>query len=196
MPPQMAANTLDIVVSNMDIPQAKEFAERVKRMIPPQILGGDEGDPQVQLQQVKGQLQQAMQQHDLLAKALNEAKEVIQTKQVEQQGKVAIAQMQEQSKQAIVKMQEATKLAVAQISASKDLQQTFAEAEIKQYDLLHSDAHELAMQNDQQAHEKAIAAHQAAMAQQQQQSDQEHELGMTAVNQDHEAQMAEQTQGE
>jgi len=192
MPPQMAANTLDIVVSNMDIPQAKEFAERIKKMIPPQILGGDEGDPQVQLQNVKGQLQQAMQQHDLLVKALQDAQKAIETKQVEQQGKVAIAQMQEQSKQAIVKMQEATKLAVAQINASKDLQQTFAESEIAQYDLLHSDAHELAMQGEQQAHEKQMAAQQAAQAQQSQQADQSHDLNMAAVNQDHEQQMAQQ----
>jgi hypothetical protein len=180
MPPQMAANTLDIVVGNMDIPQAKEFAERLKRMIPPQILGGDEGDPQVQLQRMKSTLDQAMQQHDLLTKALNEAKEVIQTKQVEQQGKTQIAQMQEQSKQAIVKMQEATKLAVAQINASKDLQQTFAESEIAQYDLLHSDAHELAMQNDQQAHQKELAQQAAANAQQSQQADQSHDMNMAA----------------
>jgi hypothetical protein len=122
-----------------------------------------------------------MQQHDLLTKALNDAKEMIQTKQIEQQGKVSIAQMQEQSKQAIVKMQEATKLAVAQINASKDLQQTFAESEIKQYDLLHSDAHELAMQNDQQAHQKELAQQAALNAQQSQQADQSHDMNMAAV---------------
>ena len=183
LPPQMAANISDIFVGNMDIPGAREIAERLKRMIPPQIIGGDDSDPNVKVAQLQGQLQQAMQQHDLAIKGLQEAHQVIQTKQIEQQGKVQIAHMQELSKQAITKMQETTKLAVAQISASKDMAQTFAESEMKQYDLLHSDAHELAMQGMQQQHDKAMAEYQAQVGQQQQQGDQQHDLAMAAQQQ-------------
>lgn len=196
MPPNMAANMIDITISNMDIPGSKEMAERAKRMIPPEIVGGDEDDPQVQLQKKDAMLKQAMQQHDLLAKALQDAQKVIETKQIEQQGKQAIAQMQEQSKQEIVKMQEVTKIAVAQISASKDMQQGIADRELKQYQLLHDNAHDAALQAQDQAHERQQALLQQAAAEKAQQSDQEHEVGMTAVTQDHEAEMAAQNQGE
>ena len=91
--------------------------------------------------------------------------------------------MQEQSKQAIVKMQVLRSWRCPDY-VSKDLQQTFAESEIQQYDLLHSDAHELAMQHQQQGHERDMAAQQAAQAQQSQQADQQHEVGMAAMQQE------------
>jgi hypothetical protein len=190
LPPQVTQNIMDLVVRNMDIPQSSEIADRLKRMIPPQIVGGDEDDPQVQMQKMQATLKEMSQQHELLTKALQEAQKVIETKQVEQQGKVQITQVQEQSKQMIVKMQETTKLAVAQINASKDLDKTFAQAEIDRYDLLHGAAHELALQNDQQAHEREQAMQQQAAAAQSQQADQAHEAGMTAAGQQHEAEMA------
>jgi hypothetical protein len=195
MPPQMAANTLDIVVSNMDIPQSKEFAERVKRMIPPQILGGDDSDPEVRMQKMQATLDQAMQQHQLLTKALQDAQKTIETKAVEQQGKVAIAQLQEQSAQAIAKMKIDAEIVVAEINTKAQESQLRMEMEREIWKETHGAAHELGMQNDQQAHEKQLAQQQAAQAAQSQQSDQQHELGMAAVNQDHEQQMAEQTQG-
>jgi hypothetical protein len=190
LPPQVTQNIMDLVVRNMDIPQSSEIADRLKRMIPPQIVGGDEDDPQVQMQKMQATLKEMSQQHELLTKALQEAQKVIETKQVEQQGKVQITQVQEQSKQMIVKMQETTKLAVAQINASKDLDKTFAQAEIDRYDLLHGAAHELALQNDQQAHEREQAMQQQAAAAQSQQADQAHEADMTAAGQQHEAEMA------
>jgi hypothetical protein len=192
LPPQMGVNYMDLIVSNMDWPQSQEFAKRAKKMLPPQLQEDDGSDPEVKVQKLEQQLQQAMQQHDLLTKALQDAHQVVQTKQIEQQGKMQIAQMQEMTKQEVVKMQEATKLAVAQINASKDMQQSFAENEIKQYDLLHSAAHDVALQKDQQAHEQAMGAQQIAAGQQEQTSDQQHEAGMTAVDQAHEQTMAEQ----
>jgi|ERR1700722_1158387 len=187
-----AQNILDLVVGEMDIPQAKEIAKRLKMMLPPQLQGDDESDPQVKLYKMQSTLQQMSQQHELLTKALQDAQKVVETKQIEQQGKMQIAQMQEQTKAAIVKMQEATKLAVAQINASKDLHETIADNEIKQYDLLHSAAHDLALQKDQQEHEKGLAAQQTAADQQSQASDQSHEADMTAANQAHEADMQQQ----
>jgi Phage P22-like portal protein len=189
-----AQNILDLVVGEMDIPQAKEIAKRLKMMLPPQLQGDDDTDPQVKLNKMQSTLQQMSQQHELLTKALQDAQKVVETKQIEQQGKMQIAQMQEQTKAAIVKMQEATKLAVAQINASKDLHETIADNEIKQYDLLHSAAHDIALQKDQQAHEQMMGAQQTAADQQSQESDQSHEADMTAANQQHEQTMAEQQQ--
>lgn len=184
IPPQVGQNILDLVIRNMDIPQSKEMADRIKKMLPPQLQDGEEDDPQVQLQKVQAQLQQMAQQHDLLTKALTDTTEILKTKQVEQQGKAQIAQIQEMSKQEIVKMQEATKLAIAQINASKDANQVFAEKEIEQYKLLQGSAHEYAMQKDQQAHEQDMAAQQAAQQQQTQQADQAHEQQMAQQQQE------------
>jgi hypothetical protein len=191
--PNQAQFFSDIAVRNMDIPQSKEIADRLKKMLPQQ-LQDDDTDPEAQLQKLHQQLSQAMQQHDLLTKALQDTQKVLETKQIEQQGKMQIAQMQEQTKAEIVKMQEATKIAVAQINASKDANQSFAERELEQYKILHEGAHDIAMQKDQQEHEKGLATQQTAADQQTQESDQSHEADMTAANQTHEQQMAEQQQ--
>lgn len=205
LPPQMAQNFMDLITANMDWPQAQEFAKRAKKMLPPQLQDDDGSDPEVKVQKLEQQLQQAMQQHDLLTKALQDAQKVVETKQIEQQGKMQIAQMQETTKAEIVKMQEATKISVAQINASRDANQSFAERELEQYKILHDAAHDVALQKDQQAHEQTMGAQQAAVDAQsqvadqqheagQQASDQSHEAGMTAINQEHEQNMAEQQQ--
>lgn len=183
VPPQMAQNILDLVIRNMDIPQANEMADRIKRMIPPQIVGGDDDDPQVQMQKMQSTLQEMGKQHELLTKALQDAQKVIETKQIEQQAKVQMVQTQELSKQTIVKMQEVTKLAVAQINASKDAHQQYADAELQQFDLMHSAAHDVALQAHDQAHQQNMAAQGQAADQQAQQSDQEHQAEMATVNQ-------------
>jgi hypothetical protein len=192
LPPQVGQNLADLIVRNMDIPQSDEMADRIKKMLPPQLTQEDEGDPSAQLQQAHAQLQQFSQQHALQQKAIEEMSEVIKTKQIEQQGKVSIAQMQETTKQEIVKMQEATKLAVAQINASKDANQSFAENEIKQYQILHDAAHDIAMQKDQQEHEQGMQQQQQAAASQQQQAGQQADQQQQASDQQHQQNMAEQ----
>ena len=192
LPPQVAQNSMDLIVREMDTPWSKQLADRIKKMLPPQLQEGDEEDPQVQIQKLQAQLQQMGQQHDLLAKALTETTDQIKTKKVEADSKMQIAQMQEMTKQEIVKMQEATKLAVAQINASKDANQSFAENEITQYQIMHDAAHDIAMQKDQQAHEQQMGQQQAAQDQQSQQADQQHEAGMQASDQANQQQMAEQ----
>lgn len=188
--PQQAPFFADIAVRNMDIPQSKELADRLKKMLPPQLQDEDGDDPQAQMQKLQQQLMQLTQQHDMLTQHLNSAVQEIQTKQVEQQGKVQIVQAQEMSKQMIVKMQEATKIAVAQINASKDANQSFAENEIRKYELLqdaaiaqHDAAHEVGMQAMQQSHQQDLQQQQAAQDQQSQQSDQAHQQEMSQQQQ-------------
>jgi len=166
----------DLLVRNMDIPGAKEIADRLHAILPPAVLAAD--DPQKQGQALQGQITNMQAQLQQAGMLLKQQHDIIQGKQVEQAGKVQIAQLQEQSKQAIVKMQEATKLAVAQINASKDANQSFAELELDQYKIMHQGAHDIAMQQHQQAHDKMMAQQAAQQAQQSQQADQEHEAGM------------------
>lgn len=191
----------DLVVGEMDINGAKEIAKRLHAMLPQQVLAAD--DPAKQGQQLQatvtnlqGQLQQA-------TGLLNQAHQIIQTKQIEQQGKKDIAQMQEMTKLSVTKMQETTRLAVAQINASKAAQEGYADRELEQYGLLHDAAHEVAMTGIQQDHEKQMAAIAAQNQQAAQQGDQAHDLGMAAVgaqtasdsqasDQAHQADMAKQ----
>lgn len=199
--PQILPIIGDLLVGEMDIPNAKEIAKRLHAMLPPQVLAAD--DPTKQGQQLQAQVQSLGGQLQQATGLLNQAHQIIQTKQVEQQGKKDIAQMQETSKMAIVKMQETTKLAVAQLNASKAAQEGYADRELEQYGLLHDAAHEVAMSGIQQDHEKAMAQLAAQKATQGQQSDQAHDLGMAAVgaqnasdsqaaDQAHQAEMAKQ----
>jgi hypothetical protein len=205
LPPQIVPSLIDLVVRNMDIPQSQEMADRLKKLLPPQLQDGDESDPQVQVGKLQAQVQQLGQQHQQLTQALEHSNQIIQTKQVEQQGKVQIAQVQEMSRQEIVKMQEATKMAVAQINASKDANQSYADREMQQYELLHNAAHDIGMQKDQQAHEAQQNAQQQATDAQSQQSDQQAEQQSQqssqqadqqsqASDQQHQAGMAQQAQ--
>lgn len=157
----------DLVIRNMDIPGADVIADRIKKALPPQLTQDDE---QGQIQNLQATAAQLKQHNDLLSAALGEAQKVIDTKQVEQAGKIVI-----------VKMQEATKLAVAQINASKDERQDIADRELSEYELLHNAAHELAMQNDQQRHDAEQAAQAQQAAKEQQQSAQDSALQQTAL---------------
>jgi hypothetical protein len=178
--PQILPIIGDLLVGEMDIPNAKEIAKRLHAMLPPQVLAAD--DPTKQGQQLQAQVQNLGTQLQQATGLLNQAHQIIQTKQVEQQGKKDIAAMEQQTKASIVKMQELTKLAVAQINASKDLHQTYADNEIEQFGLIHDAAHEVALTGIQQDHQKQMAQLAAQNAQQGQQSDQAHEAGMAAIS--------------
>jgi hypothetical protein len=57
----------DIMVRNMDIPEAQEAAERIRRSIPPEILGSDEEPSPEQLEAMVKQLQQQLEQINAFA---------------------------------------------------------------------------------------------------------------------------------
>ena len=57
----------DIMVRNMDIPEAEEAAERIRRSIPPEILGSDEEPSPEQLQAMVRQFKEQLQQLNAFA---------------------------------------------------------------------------------------------------------------------------------
>jgi Phage P22-like portal protein len=187
--PQLMNVFGDLLLRNMDWDGADLCADRMQKMLPPQ-LQDNAGDPKTQLMQAQQQLAALGQQHQQLTQIVNQQTEIIKTKQVESQAKIQIAQMQELSQQAIVKMQEATKLAVAQMNASKDMNQQFAENEINQYQIMHDAAHEKAMAGQQQAHEQSLAQQGALQDQQSQASQQQADSQSQDSSQWHEAGMA------
>ena len=144
----------DLIVRNMDWPQSQEMADRLKKMLPQQLQGGDDDDPEVQLQQTKAQLAQAMQQHDLLVKALTDATNKLNTDFVKQQANVQIADLNNK-----------TKIAVAEIQTQAQIAIERAKTVTGVWSDLHGSAHEMGMQKDQQAHEENMQSQAADQAQ-------------------------------
>lgn len=176
VPPELAKNVMDLVVANSDMPGADQIAKRWKKMLPPEMADDNQMDADVQLQKTRAQLQAAMQQHELLTRALNEATEVIKQKRIEAA-----------SKKEITELQERTKILVAEINTKAQEVATRMKMEQEQWLALHGSAHDFAkdaagseidsaeaergrehekeMQAGQQGHEAGMAERQAELAQ-------------------------------
>ena len=145
----------DLMVRNMDWHNASEIADRLKKMLPPQLQDGDDSDPEVRAQKMQGQLQQMGQQHQMLTDEVQKLSDMIKNKQVEQNTKLAIA-----------KLDADVKIACAEITAKAQNQLARAKMEMDAYGMIHDSAHEVALQKDQQAHAanqaQAVQAAQAA----------------------------------
>ena len=162
-PPLMQAAG-DILVNNMDWPQADVIADRLKKLLPPALQAGEDG--QATPEQLQAQLAQSAQQAQLLGAALQQAQQIIQTKQVEAQNKLQIEALSGQKDLLEKQIDSETKIAVAEISTKAQVMNeriAALEALMQQF---HTQAHEVAMQADQQAHTQDMAAQQAAQQQQ------------------------------
>ena len=161
----------DILINDLDFEQAKEIAERVKRTIPPNILGPADGtDPEADNARMSAELQQLMQQHQQLAQSLEQANQIIQQKQVEAKNKLDIVQLQEENK-----------LTIAEVNTKSQEAQARLQFEHDMWKILHSGAHDVGMQ--------AVDNQQAQQMQQQQAATQ---AQSQAADQDHQQQMAQQ----
>lgn len=194
LPQNLAPMVVDLVVRNMDIPQSKEMADRLKKMLPQQLQDDDESDPEVKVQKLEQTLQQMSQQHELLTKALQEAHQVITTKQVENQAKAQIAQLQEESAQAIAKMNNDAKVAVAEISTkSQEVSERIQWLQSVWSDL-HGAAHDAATQAADQQHEKGLQQEQQAHEAQMGQQDAAHQSQLQAEGSQQQGELAAQQQ--
>lgn len=91
----------DKIVKNMDWPGAEEIAERMEKMLPPQLQeGGDQIPPQA-----KAQIDQAHMMIDQLTKALNLAHDKIDQKTLELSSKERIAEQNNETALTIAEMQ-------------------------------------------------------------------------------------------
>ena len=146
------------MVRNRDWPGAKEIADRLKKMLPPQLLAQEEGGqtPEQQLAQAQAQLNQMQQ---LMVGQQGE----LQKLRLEKAGKVIDNEYELKATQ----LQNDMKVLIALIQAKT--QETQQEQEMYRQFWLenHGAAHEIAMQHHQQLHEKELADQQAQMTQQQ-----------------------------
>jgi hypothetical protein len=94
--PQLMQAAADLIIKNMDWPGSEEIADRLRKMIPPQLLGDPQGDPKQMLQNTQAQLQAMMQSHAAVVKELNAATEIIRTKKLELDQKREASMLQAQ----------------------------------------------------------------------------------------------------
>lgn len=155
-PPQMQKIlSLGIKLKNLG-PLGDQMAE----IVDPQDQ--DENSPEAMQQQ----LQVLGQQHQQLTQALNNAMQVIETKQVEKQAEIEKTKIVEASRFNIEKMKIEADILKAQITTKAQETQTRDEMTKEVWSELHGSAHELAMQSEQQAHDMDMADMQGQQAQQ------------------------------
>jgi hypothetical protein len=151
--PQLWQIVGDLFFENMDLPNAKQIAERLKKMLPPQ-LQDEKGqqDPAV----LQGQLQQASQQIEQMGAALQEAQRKLEAKALEVEAKKEIAAAELAQKERI----ESMRLEFEQAKAAIDVQ-------LAQMKLQH-EAQKMAMQGEQaRRQQQAEHAHAHGMAERQ-----------------------------
>ncbi|WP_269497817.1 portal protein [Castellaniella sp. S9] len=109
--PKMMDIAGDKVIGNLDWPGADEVAERIKRTIPPEIRGPEEGEEQQaippQVQQQMAQMQQMLQQAQ---QALQEAQSGVEKARIDADSRVAVAQINAQSRQDVEELKGMVKL--------------------------------------------------------------------------------------
>jgi hypothetical protein len=142
--PQIMPIAGDLLVRNMDIPGATKIADRMQKMLPPQ-LQEQAGDPAGQLQQLQGHAAQLAQQNQVLVQALQHSQQIISQKLVENQ-----------SRENTALIDAMTKINVAKITASKDQDTAAADRELEMLGMAHDSAHEVASQQMDQTHEAAM----------------------------------------
>lgn len=86
----------DLMVKNMDWPGAAEIAERLKKLLPPNLQEGEEKEQQVP-PAVQAQMAQMTQQNEQLSQALNQATDDIRTKRLELESRERIEAMKAQT---------------------------------------------------------------------------------------------------
>lgn len=154
-----------------DFPGHNEAAELLKKMQPPQLQTRTDEAPsaeelQAKLQQQGQMLEQAKREMDLMREALER-------KQVEQQGKIAAAQAADQGKAQIEQMRMEFEAQKLQMEAQIDAQRMQTEGQVKAMLAKLQGVIDLKLQDDQQAHEMAMAAARAGQADEQAEERQE-----------------------
>jgi hypothetical protein len=163
--PQTMAFVMDLLVRNMDWPGANEIADRLKKMLPPQLQDTAEGQPGIP-PQAQAQIAALLQERAQLAAQLQAATNTIETKRLEFESRERIAGLQAK-----------VDIIVAELKAGSSRADTLAQLEYsaadKQLELWHK-TREL----DQQS--------------QQADANRQHQAGLQQSDQAHQAQMAEQ----
>lgn len=126
----------DLIVKALDFQGAQEIADRLKKTLPPNLLE-DNGDPEAQLAQAQGQVQQLTEQlqqaHDALGNAGDEVDSLegqIKNNQAEAQAKFALQQQELEQKAALAEQQRRDSLIQAEQKRQDDIDQARLDAQV------------------------------------------------------------------
>jgi hypothetical protein len=131
----------DILMENMDWPGARQLAQRMKRMVPPELQdppdGQDDIPPQVQQQmaQMKQQLEETM-------AALQEAQTTIQTKGQELAHKGEIEKEMIASKERLEELKAANAMTILQAEIKRDTSLAMLKSQLEEISLRLDHAHD------------------------------------------------------
>jgi len=190
--PVVAQAAPDLMIRNLDIPQADEIADRVKMILPPAILQNLNQD-QNTVPQLHAQLQHATQQIDLLSKVNQELLSKAQGKEAELQAKMQIEQLKNQTDMSKAELDAYVKIAVAEITAKTQSTQVRAELEQDELQQIRGNAHDLAMSAVDKMHERQMADKQHQQALEQGQQDTQNQATLAEQSQQHALEQGEQS---
>ena len=140
----------DIIVGNSNMPGNREIAARLKRTIPPNILGDEaKTDPKVALQQATATIQQLEAQNHQLMQQNSTMMQTIKEEKISADKDIQVANIRANAQ-----------IEAAALGAKLDL----ARMEFEKFMAIHQSAHEQATAAVQQKHEQDLAAQQAAVA--------------------------------
>src|SRR5215469_1535520 len=162
------------IAAKLKEPELGHFADEIAtRWTPPQFAQQDPNAPPL-----PPQVQQQMALLPQLTQRVNELTQVIQQKQVEEQGKFEREMAVEKQKYATEELKAATQIQVAELNAKNDFLLTTTEARVKAMLADFEGAIKSSLQGHKQAHEAAMAAQQHAHAMHQQQAANENQMAL------------------
>lgn len=105
--PQFAPYIADLLAKNMDWPGAQEISERLKKLVPPEILEKNGGEEEManQLKEMMGQLQQSKQMIEQMQAMIEEFQMKEEANSQDNEAKVQIANMNNEAKVQVAKIQ-------------------------------------------------------------------------------------------
>jgi hypothetical protein len=160
----------DVLAGSMDWPGAQEVAKRLKRLVPPQALSDDDDAQQIP-PEAQAAMQAAQQQVQQLTELLQSAQQQIATDAAKANANLEIKRLEIASRERIASLQAEAELAKTAATLGQQRDLAILEAQ-------------LATVREQQAN--ISASRQAA-------EQRAHDVGMTGLEQDHQASMADRS---
>jgi hypothetical protein len=120
--PNLAQVIADLWISNMDAPWAAEAAARLRRMVPPQILGEDGAaqlppEAAAKIQEMTMQLQQAAQMVQMLQQKMAVNEQKLASKELEAQARIEAERIQSETQERITRMELDARATLARVEA-------------------------------------------------------------------------------
>ncbi len=176
--PQLFTALGDIFLNYQDFPGARDMAKRMVKVrdnTMPFLRDDAEGGPGPD--QLKAQLQGLQQQMQMQGQALQQAVQVIQSKQAEQAAKIQVAEIQANATLMKAQADNETKLAIAGLEARFMGMMTQVKLELEHRNKVADQFHAANQQDKQQAHEVVLGAVEGERAKDQQR----HEVAMSQI---------------